>query len=122
MDCVLLITHSGGDEGNEYERHLREYARLLDVRVIFAAEWFGYRRALKSDGRKIYSLADAYLHADIVTYPSTIEGFGNAFLEAIYYRKPIVVNRYSVYETDIEPRGFQAVEVDGFIREATLRG
>ena len=36
-------------------------------------------------------------HADLVTYPSTFEGFGNAFLEAIYYCRPIVVNTYSIY-------------------------
>jgi len=120
MDCVLLITHSGGDEGNEYERHLREYARLLDVRVIFAAEWFGYRRALKSDGRKIYSLADAYLHADIVTYPSTIEGFGNAFLEAIYYRKPIVISTYEIFRADIQPKGFRVIGFGDFITEDVI--
>jgi len=31
---------------------------------------------------------------------------GNAFLEAVYYRKPVMCNRYSIYRTDIEPKGF----------------
>jgi len=121
MNCVLLITHSAGDEGVEYEKHLREYARLLDVRVIFASEWFGYRRALKSDGRKIYSLADAYLLADIVTYPSTLEGFGNAFLEAIYYCKPVVISTYEIFRTDIQPKGFEVIGLGDFITEDAIQ-
>ncbi len=77
-------------------------------------------RGLTSDGRKIYTLEDVYPHADLVTYPSSIEGFGNAFLEAVYYRRPILVNNYSIYEVDIKPKGFRAVWFDGFISEDTL--
>jgi glycosyltransferase involved in cell wall biosynthesis len=61
-----------------------------------------------------------YPHADLVTYPSSIEGFGNAFLEAVYYWRPILVNNYSIYEVDIRPKGFRAVWFDGFISEDTL--
>lgn len=57
----------------------------------------------------------------MITYPSSIEGFGNAFLEAVYYRRPIVVNSYSTYEVDIKPRGFHAVEFDSYITEATVQ-
>ena len=56
----------------------------------------------------------------MVTYPSSFEGFGNAFLEAVYYRRPILVNNYSTYEVDIKPKGFRVVWFDGFISEATL--
>ena len=73
-------------------------------------------RGLTPDGRRRYVLADVYPHADLVTYGSSIEGFGNAFLEAVYYRRPLVVNRYSIYELDIKPRGFRVVEFDGYIR------
>ena len=68
----------------------------------------------------MYTLADVYPHADLVTYGSSIEGFGNAFLEAVYFRRPIVVNRYSIYEIDIQPKGFRAIEFDNFISERTL--
>ncbi|MEE8398092.1 MAG: glycosyltransferase, partial [Desulfobacterales bacterium] len=60
-------------------------------------------------------------HADLVTYPSTYEGFGNAFLEAVYYRKPIVVNTYSIYEMDIKPKGFSTVEINGYITEKAVQ-
>ena len=55
-----------------------------------------------------------------MTYPSSIEGFGNAFLEAVYHRRPIVVNRYSIYEIDIRPHGFRVVEFDNYIGRATI--
>ena len=50
-----------------------------------------------------------------MTYPSTFEGFGNAFLEAVYFRKPIVVNAYSIYTKDIKPKGFSVIEIDGYV-------
>lgn len=53
--------------------------------------------------------------AGLVTYPSTFERFGNAFLEAIYFRNPIVVNAYSIYTKDIKPKGFSVIEIDGFV-------
>jgi hypothetical protein len=36
-------------------------------------------------------------------------------LEAIYFRVPVVINRYSIYVQDIEPKGFKLLEMDGFI-------
>ena len=67
------------------------------------------------DGIKIYSLWDMYPITDLVTYPSLYEGFGNAFLEAVYYRKPLLVNRYDIYMRDIEPKGFQTVTIQGYV-------
>jgi len=120
LPARLVISHAAGDEGTEYERRVREYAALLKVDVCFEADVIGERRGVTPDGRKIYSLADLYPQADLVTYPSAIEGFGNAFLEALYFRRPILVNNYSIYEVDIKPKGFKVVEFDGFISEATL--
>lgn len=116
----LVISHASGDEGNEYEQRVRQYADLLGVNAIFSAEIFGHQRGTTPDGRKIYSLSDAYLHADLVTYPSVFEGFGNAFLEAVYFRKPIVVNNYSIYATDIRPKGFQVIELDEYVTDETV--
>ncbi len=120
MPARLVISHAAGDEGNAYERRVRDFADLMDVHVDFESELIGDVRALTPDGRKIYRLADAYQHADLVTYPSSLEGFGNAFLEAVYYRRPIVVNNYSTFEVDIKPRGFRVIEFDGYITEDTL--
>ncbi len=105
----------------EYEARVADFAERMGVRTIFSSERFSENRGMTEDGKKIYSLSDAYPHADLVTYPSLIEGFGNAFLEALYYRKPIVVNNYAIYATDIRPKGFKVIEFDDYITEKTIQ-
>jgi glycosyltransferase involved in cell wall biosynthesis len=113
--CKLVISHSSGDEGEAYAEHLREFSRLMNVEVVFADRWISTRRGTNSHGEKQYTLWDAYPHADFVTYPSLYEGFGNALLEAVYFKQPMLCNRYGIYRTDIEPCGFQVVLMDGFL-------
>ncbi len=116
----LVISHASGDEGYEYEIYLKHYAEMVEVKVSFVSDAIQEKRGRLADGRKVYTLWDAYHAADLVTYPSTVEGFGNAFLEAIYFRKPIVVNNYSIFNTDIKPKGFKVIEFDGFITQSTV--
>lgn len=113
----LVITHGEDDEGPEYGRRIRQFAELLGVEIVFASRWICDCRGIADDGCKCYSIWDAYREADLVAYPSTYEGFGNAFLEAVYYKKPIFCNRYAIYRTDIEPFGFRAAVMDGFITD-----
>jgi hypothetical protein len=120
LPARLVISHAAGDEGTDYEKRVRAFAALLNVTVNFESAIVGDARGFTPEGRKIYTLADVYPQADLVTYPSSIEGFGNAFLEAIYYKRPLVVNNYSIYEADIKPKGFKVVEFDGYISDATL--
>jgi glycosyltransferase involved in cell wall biosynthesis len=117
----LVISHASGDEGYDYEQRLKEYSKFLNVDVIPVDEIIDENRGQTKDGRKIYTLADVYPYCDMVTYPSTFEGFGNAFLEAVYFHKPIVVNKYSIYTQDIKPKGFRAVELDGYVTHAAIR-
>ena len=111
----LIISHASGDEGHDYEQRLIEYSKLMKVDTVFVSDIINEQRGVTADGRKIYTLEDIYPYADLVTYPSTFEGFGNAFLEAIYFRKPIVVNAYSIYTKDIKPKGFSVIEIDGYV-------
>ena len=60
-------------------------------------------------------------HADFVTFPSLYEGFGNAFLEAIYFKKPLMVNRYAIFVSDIEPKGFDLVHMDANLTAETVQ-
>jgi glycosyltransferase involved in cell wall biosynthesis len=116
----LVISHATGDEGNLYEQRVRSFADRLGVSVRFVAKVIRSERGTAPDGRKVYSLADVYQHSDLVTYPSSWEGFGNAFLEAIYYRRPLFVNNYSIYAFDIKPKGFRVIEFEGFITDQTV--
>ena len=117
----LVISHASGDEGYDYQNRLKEYSEFLNVKTIFVDDIIDEQRGLTEDGRKIYTLSDIFPKCDLVTYPSTFEGFGNAFMEAVYFRKPIVVNRYSIYTKDIKPKGFRAVELDGYVTHAAVK-
>ena len=116
----LLISHQERDEGSEYFHRTMDYADLLGVNVIVRPDIIGSERGLTEKGEKKYSLWDCYLNADFVTYPSTYEGFGNAFLEAIWFRKPLLVNRYSIFQQDIEPLDFDVVVMDTYITPETV--
>ena len=61
------------------------------------------------------SLWELYPCADLVTYPSLYEGFGNALLEAFYFKVPVLINRYSIWIQDIEPKGFKTITMDGYV-------
>ena len=118
-DAVLLITSPAGDEGLDYLVSLERLAERRGVRLAYAADRF----APDHEGKPIrpaHSLHDAYLAADLITYPSLYEGFGNALIEALFYGVPVVVNRYPVYVADIAPLGLRLIEIDGAITDATV--
>jgi mannosylglucosylglycerate synthase len=118
-DAVLLITSPAGDEGLDYLVALEKLAETYRVNLRYAADRF----APDLDGKPVrpaHSLHDAYLAADLVTYPSLYEGFGNALIEALFYGIPLLVNRYAVYDADIRPLGLRVVEIDGAITDETV--
>ena len=111
----LVVSHEAGDEGGLYSERVLEYARYLGVEVIYMGDKVGLSRCFKEINGYKYSIDDVYHGADLVTYPSGYEGFGNAFVEAIYFKKPIVVNHYSIFVEDIEPCGFEVIPFEGFV-------
>ena len=120
MKTRLVISHATGDDQVGYTGRIKEFAELLKVNTLFAEEIIGETRGTTKDGRKIFSLWDIYPWADLITYPSLSEGFGNAFLEAVWFRKPIVVNNYTIYQTDIRTKGFNVIFFDDFITDDTV--
>lgn len=120
--CKLVISHDAGDEGYEYQHTLEALAEEEGVELRVIADRVSECRQRDEQGRKLYTLWDIYGEADFVTYPSLYEGFGNALLEAIYFRKPVMINRYSIYVEDIAPKGFRLVEIDGEITPSTVEG
>ncbi len=116
---AVVVTHESGDEGQEYEEYLADYAEGRDVRLLFAADAFVQadfttgNAANHADER--YTLPDAYQLSDLVTYPSSVEGFGNAFLEAVYYQRPLFTSAYDIFRMDIEPKGFHVVAIESFV-------
>lgn len=116
----LVVSHPVLDEGDHYFKRIREYASFMEVELIVRPDLLDASRGERPDGGKVYSLWDAYARSDYVTYPSTYEGFGNAFLEALFYRKPILVNRYAIYAQDIEPLGFHTTTIDGYVTDEAV--
>ena len=127
----LIITGSPADDPNgEYFGELVDLVTdlHLEEQVIFAHTHFDNERRVgrhlaedlskeklkkASTRRKVYSLSDAYAHADACTYFSTYEGFGNAYVEAVLGKVPIFVNNYEpVYWPDIGSLGFKTVQLE----------
>ncbi len=79
-----------------YLNTLIRYADQCDVPLIY----------LGDDLHRKYELFDIYPYADIITYPSEYEGFGNQLLEAVFAKKQVVLFEYPVYKTDIKNRNF----------------
>lgn len=126
-DAVLLITSPAGDEGFEYLSQLEGLAARMGVDMRYGAQRFrpdregaAGMRAENPRPEPTHTLVDAYLAADLVTYPSYYEGFGNALVEAMYFGRPIVVNRYPVFVADIAPLGFRFVELDGAVTDEAV--
>ncbi len=104
----VVITH-GGDVDITYWEGLQRLAADLDVDL-----------RLVPAGLERSALGDAYAGADLVCFPSLYEGFGNALLEAFFYRRPVFVNRYPVYRRDIAPTGVRCIEIDGELTEGAV--
>jgi glycosyltransferase involved in cell wall biosynthesis len=116
-----VISHEAGDEGYEYADWLKEDARErgVDLRLVTTRISAPIYNHVNHKDR--YSLWDVYPHADFITYPSLYEGFGNAFLEAIYFKKPLLINRYATFVRDIEPKGFDLVVMDGYLTKKNVQ-
>ncbi|MGD9174757.1 MAG: glycosyltransferase family 4 protein [Desulfobacterales bacterium] len=117
----LLISHEAGDEGWEYAGWIKNYALENGVDLRFAQKPIASPWQHEKQGVNENSLWNVYFHADLVTFPSLYEGFGNAFLEAIYFKKPLMINRYATFVSDIEPKGFDLVTMDASLTAETVQ-
>jgi len=117
----LVISHASGDEGYDYEQRLKEYSDLMGVDTLFVSNLINEKRGTTENGNKIYTLEDIYPYADLVTYPSTFEGFGNAFLEAVYFFFFNDTATTEIYTKDIKPKGFEVIELDGYVTSEAVK-
>jgi glycosyltransferase involved in cell wall biosynthesis len=115
----LLITHEVEAEAYEYGMWLQESAlqRGVDLRMVNTSS--DDPAGFEAHDHQI-SLWDVYPNADFITYPSLYEGFGNAFLDAVYFKKPLLINRYATFVRDIEPKGFDLIAMDGYLNRKTV--
>lgn len=120
-DSQIVLLLPGMIESTDgYEQRLVKRAKEKGVTLHWAGEWIDHSRT-RTESHKVYSLWDAYVFADFVTYPSIWEGWGNQFLEAVFAKKPILVFEYEVYKTDILPAGFSIISL-GDVYETDAEG
>lgn len=118
---LVLAGYVRDDVSGDYVRHLKDKIGESGIDAIFIGDIIDHERR-QGDGRKIYSLWDAYVYADFVTYPSWWEGWGNQLLEAIRARLPIALFEYPVYTADIKDKGFRVVSFGDKIIGRDSRG
>ena len=108
-DPVLIVTHPD-DLDPVYWKRLKDHALAheVDLRLVDA-------------GRSREALGSAYAAADLVCFPSLYEGYGNALVEALYFRRPLFVNRYSVFVRDIARHGITGIEIDGEVTDEAVQ-
>jgi glycosyltransferase involved in cell wall biosynthesis len=119
--CKLIISHESGDEGYEYVERIKDYACENGVDLRFAKNRISAPLNHQMSKFNNFCLWNIYSHVDFITFPSLYEGFGNALLEAIYFKKPLLVNRYPAFVSDIEPKGFDLVTIDGFLTKDAVQ-
>lgn len=107
-----VISLYQGDEPNEnYIEGIQEKADRLGISLHLVSERVASVRSTGPDGEKLYTNRDVLVNADLVTYMPIWEGFGNALLEALAARVPVVTTTYLVYKTDMMTSGLQNIEI-----------
>jgi len=116
----LIISHEAGDEGFQYAEWVKYHAREHGVDLRIANNRIPSPWISNGNNSNRYSLWNVYAYANFITFPSLYEGFGNALIEAIYFKKPMLINRYATFVKDIEPKGFDLVKIDGYLTKETV--
>jgi glycosyltransferase involved in cell wall biosynthesis len=112
---LVLAGYSHDHLPGRYVSRLRQKIEQSGIDALFIGDYIGAQRQ-DLNGQKTYSLWDSYVYADLVTYPSLWEGWGNQFLEALRARLPIVLFEYPVYQADIKDKGFRVISLGSDIR------
>lgn len=108
---LLLAGYAEDDATGTYLKRLVHKAEELGVNLKYIGDRVASERMNGQNNKKIYSLWDTYTTADMVTYPSYWEGWGNQFLEAVKAKLPIMLYEYPVYESDIADKGFSVISI-----------
>jgi mannosylglucosylglycerate synthase len=107
----VISLYQGDEPDRNYIGQIRRMCeeRNIDLRLI--SDRVAAIRRRDKDGRPMFTNRDVLVNADIVTYLPIWEGFGNALLEAIAAKVPVVTTTYLVYKTDIKIMGFDNIEI-----------
>lgn len=107
---VYLVLAGMPESSAHYLEQLKKKASDLGVNMIVAHSRINHNRQYIDEVKK-YSLWDAYVIADFVTYPSILESWGNQLTEAIFAKKPMLIYEYPAYLSDIADKNFSFVSL-----------
>ena len=107
----IISLYQGDERDASYIDSIMGLAKRLNVHVDLISKRVAAIRGEDQEGRKLYTNRDVLVNADIVTYLPVWEGFGNALLEAIAAKAPVITTTYLVYKTDIMGVGLKTIEV-----------
>ena len=118
---LVFAGYARDDATGTYKDNLIAKAKNGSVELLFIEDRVDAERGIRDD-QKIYSLWDTYTAADLVTYPSLWEGWGNQFLEAVKAKLPLLIFEYPVYKQDIKNRGFDVISLGDQVRDYDEEG
>jgi len=121
QESKIILVFPNLIENVEYFKLLREKIKRTGIQALFISDIVDRNRKML-DHSKFYSFWDTYLLADLVTYPSFYEGWGNQFLEAVNAKLPIVIYEYKVFTEDIKEKGFKVISLGNKISGKDKRG
>jgi glycosyltransferase involved in cell wall biosynthesis len=107
----IISLYQGDEPDKNYIGQIRELTEKYGIPLHLISGRVSSERGTNEQGEKLYTNRDVLANADLVTYLPIWEGFGNALLEAIAAKVPVVTTEYLVYKTDIKIVGFQNVEI-----------
>ncbi len=117
----IISLYQGDEPDNNYVAEIQSLAERLDIPLHMISDRVAAVRGTDAHGRKLFTNRDVLAHADLVTYLPIWEGFGNALLEAVAAKVPVVTTTYLVYKTDIMPAGFLNIEIrDSYDKDGHL--
>ncbi len=116
----LIIVGYAEEDGIEYLNELKHFSKDYPY-IHFLSNIIQAERNF-SNKIKQYSLWDSYCYVDAISYPSTFEGWGNQFIEAVFAKLPIICYEYPVFKSDIKPFGYNYISLgDKYIDNKTYK-
>jgi glycosyltransferase involved in cell wall biosynthesis len=107
----IISLYQGDEPDEEYIDLIKRTATEWNVSLHVISDRVRSVRGTNEAGQRLYTNRDVLVNADLVTYLPAWEGFGNALLEAVAARVPVVTTTYLVYKTDIMTTGLRNIEV-----------
>lgn len=107
----IISLYQGDEPDIHYVDEIKGKAGEAGISLHMISDRVSAERGTNEKGEILFTNRDVLVNADLVTYLPIWEGFGNALLEAVAARVPVVTTAYLVYKTDIKVVGFRNIEI-----------